>query len=211
MTQAQIQVWPYLTLYLPRPKRTKERPQLSAGTMSLYIREEFQPTSYGIAWGYVDTLVTDPNTYVQDPQRIAEIPDVSIKEKLDFIGEAFELKVTRVADILGVTRQAIYDWKKGKCLSDDNNRKLNELFKAAQRFKDAGLRLDYNTKHRNVGGDLDFIQALADQDPVQAVEKLVVVIERGKKQSAKLEKLLKDRPEPKGSILDELPPHYPGE
>ena len=138
--------------------------------------------------------------------------EASVKEKLEFIEETFELRLTRVANLLGVTRQAIYDWKHGKNITDGHRGKLDLLYRAVQRFAEAGLKLDYNTKHRNIGGDLEFIQALeAGQDPVQAVEKLIVVIERGKKQQATLEKLLKDRPEPRGSVLDELPPHYPGE
>ncbi|MCL6528284.1 MAG: helix-turn-helix domain-containing protein [Thermaceae bacterium] len=137
-------------------------------------------------------------------------PEDSVKEKLECIETTFDLRVVRVAELLGVSRQAVYDWKQGKSLSDENHRRLDALYRAARRFKEAGLKPDYTTKHRLIGGELEFIQALG-QDPLGAVEKLIVVTERGKKQREWLEEHLKARPAPQGSIADELPPHYPGE
>lgn len=173
--------------------------------MFLY-RGGFQPTTLGVSWDVLEGGAAD---------LIVESTNVSenlVKEQLEFIEGAFGLRVSRVAELFGVTRQAIYDWKQGKSLSDENQLKLNALHKAAQRFKEAGLKLDYATKHRTIGGELEFMQALeGGHDPVQVVAKLIVVLERGRKQRERLEKLLKDRPEPKGSIVDDLPPHYPGE
>lgn len=136
---------------------------------------------------------------------------VPVKHQVGFIETTFGLRVSWVAGLIGVTRQAIYDWKQGKTPSGENYRKLNALYTAAQHFKEAGLKLDYATKHRTIGGELEFIRALAGPNPVEAVQKLIVVLKRGHKQRESLDKLLKDRPDPGGSVADELPPHYPGE
>jgi transcriptional regulator with XRE-family HTH domain len=152
-------------------------------------------------------LVNDSQSQVLEE---AAPPEASVKEKLEYIETTFDLRVVRVAELLGVSRQAVYDWKGGKSLSDENHRRLDALYRAARRFKEAGLKPDYTTKHRLIGSEFEFIQALG-QDPLGAVEKLIVVTERGKKQREWLEKRLKTRPEPLGTIADELPPHYPGE
>lgn len=207
----QLQVSPHLALYPPRPQQPQKRLQFSAGAVVLYIKEHFQSTSYGNSWGYIDASVLGAESFVVNAKVGFGSLDTSVREKLEFIETTFNLRVSRAADLLGVTRQALYDWKKGMNISDDNRRKLDGLHRAAQRFNEAGLKPDYATKHRTIGGELEFIQALAGQNPVQAVEKLIVVLERGRKQQEQLEKLLKDRPEPKGSIVDDLPPHYPGE
>jgi transcriptional regulator with XRE-family HTH domain len=165
--------------------------------------ERVSSTGYGSPWVL---LVNGPLL-----QKLADAEsEDSVKERLEYIESAFNLRVVRLAELLGVSRQAIYDWKQGKSLSEENHRRLEAVYKAARRFKEAGLKPDYTTMHRLIGGELEFIQALG-QDPEEAVEKLIIVTERGRKQRARLEKLLKDLPEAKGSILDELPPHYPGE
>jgi len=160
--------------------------------------------------GYISEWVLLVNRPQSQGLEEAAPPEASVKEKLEYIETTFGLRVVRVAELLGVSRQAIYDWKEGKSLSDENHRRLNVLYRAARRFRGAGLKPDYTTKHRLIGGELEFIQVLG-QDPLDAVEKLIVVTERGKKQREWLEQRLKSRPEPLGSIADELPPHYPGE
>jgi transcriptional regulator with XRE-family HTH domain len=160
--------------------------------------------------GYSSTWVLLVNSPLPQAFEVTENTDASVKDKLEYIESAFDLRVVRVAELLGVSRQAVYDWKRGKSLSDENHRRLDALYKAAQCFKEAGLKLDYTTKHRLIGGELEFIEALG-RDPLKAVEKLIELIKRGKKQREWLEKRLKTRPEPQGSIADDLPPHYPGE
>lgn len=117
------------------------------------------------------------------------------REKLEYIEATFDLRVVRLAELLGVSRQAIYAWKAGKSLSDENHRKLEALYEAARRFREAGLKPDYTTKHRLIGGGLEFIQALG-QDPVSAVEKLIQVTERGKVARQWLERHLGGRRRP---------------
>lgn len=133
-----------------------------------------------------------------------------VSQKLEYIAAAFELRVVRIARLLGVSRQAIYDWKQGKSLSEENHHKIEALYRAAQRFREASLEPDYNTRHCLIGGEVEFVDALA-HNPLQAVERLIEVTSWGKKQGEWLAKLLGNRPEPSGSILDDLPPHYPGE
>jgi len=209
MTQTLVP--PYSAPYLPQPQRTEKKSQYSAGAVGLYIKEHFQPTSCGSVWIVIDVNTAFSEGYILGMESRFESPGESAREQLEFIETAFDLKISQLADLFGVTRQSIYDWKKGKSISDDNRRRLDGLYKAAQRFKGADLRPDYAIKHRTIGGDLEFIQALAGQNPVKAVEKLIEVLERGRKQRERLEKLLKDRPRPEGSIADDLPPHYPGE
>lgn len=192
--------------YKPPLQQDRRSQQRFAGGAIFLYRGGFQPTTLGVSWNVLRSGTAD---------LIAESTNISenfVKEHLEFIEDAFGLRVSRLAELFGVTRQAIYDWKQGKSLSKDNEQKLSAFHKAAQRFKEAGLKPDYATKHRTIGGELEFMQALeGGHDPVQAVEKLIVVLERGREQRERLEKLLKDRPEPKGSVADELPPHYPGE
>ena len=37
-----------------------------------------------------------------------------VSQKLEYIAGTFELRVVRIAELLGVSRQAIYDWKQGR-------------------------------------------------------------------------------------------------
>lgn len=159
--------------------------------------------------GYSDWvfLVSDPSSQVLEEDAS---PEASVREKLEHIESTFDLRVVQVAELLGVSRQAIHDWKRGKSISDENHRRLDALYRAARRFKDAGLKPDYTTKHRLIGGELEFVQALS-QNPLDAVEKLITLTERWKGQREWIEERLKTRTEPPGSIADELPPHYSGE
>lgn len=142
---------------------------------------------------------------------VEESPDdIAVREKLVVIKAAFELQTVRMAELLGVSRQTIYLWEEGQGLSKDNEDKLEALYLAAKRFKEAGLEANYQTKHRLIDSELEFIEGLG-QDPLAAVETLIEVIERGKQKRAWLEQRLADRPKAEGSILDEFPPHYPGE
>lgn len=174
--------------------------------LKYFLRPKGQVSSTG----YISEWVLLVNRPQSQGLEEAAPPEASVKEKLEYIETTFDLRVVRVAELLGVSRQAVYDWKGGKSLSDENHRRLDALYRAARRFKEAGLKPDYTTKHRLIGSEFEFIQALG-QDPLNAVEKLIVVTERGKKQHEWLEKRLKTRPEPLGTIADELPPHYPGE
>jgi len=201
---------------LPIPETRAARPPVQfvreearivplSGTALRYYFHKRQVGSTGYSdWVF---LVNGPLSQVLEE---AAPPEASVKEKLEYIETTFDLRVVRAAELLGVSRQAVYDWKGGKSLSDENHRRLDALYRAARRFEEAGLKPDYTTKHRLIGGELEFIQALG-QDPLDAVEKLIEVAERGKRQREWLEQRLKTRPEPQGSIADELPPHYPGE
>ncbi len=181
-------------------------PLTSGAALTHFLR----PKEWGGSTGYTGAWVLRVNSPLSQALEEAAPPEASVKEKLEYIETTFDLRVVRVAELLGVSRQAVYDWKGGKSLSEENHRRLDALYRAARRFKEAGLKSDYTTKHRLIGGELEFIQALG-QDPLDAVEKLIEVAERGKRQREWLEKRLKTRPEPQGSIADELPPRYPGE
>lgn len=145
--------------------------------------------------GYISQWVLLVNRPLSPRLGESDLTDATVKEKLEYIETVFDLRVVRLAELLGVSRQAIYDWKGGKSLSDENHRRLDALYGAARRFREAGLKPDYTTKHRLIGGGLEFIQALG-QDPLNAVEKLILVIERGKRGREWLEQRLKSRPKP---------------
>lgn len=181
-------------------------PLTSGAALTHFLR----PKEWGGSTGYTGAWVLRVNSPLSQALEEAAPPEASVQEKLEYIETTFDLRVVRVAALLGVSRQAVYDWKGGKSLSEENHRRLDALYRAARRFKEAGLKSDYTTKHRLIGGELEFVQALG-QDPLNAVERLVVVTERGKRQREWLEQRLKTRPEPQGSIADELPLRYPGE
>ncbi|AWR88000.1 hypothetical protein Mtai_v1c27750 (plasmid) [Meiothermus taiwanensis WR-220] len=187
-------------LPVPQPPVLEERVLPSPGTILMHLGKQISST------GYIRelALLTHRPLSLEESDP-AEIP---AREKLEYIETALGLRVVRLAELLGVSRQALYDWKEGRRMSEENHRRLDALYKAARRFREAGLRPDYTTLHRRIGGELEFLQALG-QDPLNAVEKLIAVTERGEKQRAWL-KRLENRPE-RGSIDDELPPHYPGE
>ncbi len=178
-------------------------------SLGMALRYFLRPPVQVSSTGYKEWVLLVDGPLSQGLEEAAP-SEASVKEKLEYIETTFDLRVVWVAELLGVSRQAVYDWKAGKSLSEENHRRLDALYRAARRFKEAGLKSDYTTKHRLIGGELEFIHALG-QDPLDAVEKLIEVAERGKRQREWLEKRLKTRPEPQGSIADELPPHYPGE
>jgi hypothetical protein len=136
---------------------------------------------------------------------------LSAREKLEHIAFVLNMSPIRISEILGISIYAIFVWMdEGESPGPEAERKLDQLYAAARSLEEAGVRLDYTNKHRLIGGELEFIEALG-RDPLKAVEKLIELIKRGKKQRKWLEQRLKARPEPEGSALDELPPHYPGE
>lgn len=136
---------------------------------------------------------------------------MSARQKLERISFVLNMSPIRISEILGISRQAIFIWMDGgESPGPEAEHKLDELYAAARRLEKAGVRLDYTTKHRLIGDGTEFLHALTE-DPLKAVGKLLEGLERGKKQRKWLEQRLKARPEPEGSVVDELPPHYPEE
>jgi hypothetical protein len=136
---------------------------------------------------------------------------MSARKKLEHIAYIFNMSPIQISEILGISIYAIFVWMDGgKSPGLEAERKLGELYAAARQLEEAGIRLDYTTKHRLIGDGVELLHALTE-DPLKAVDRLLEVLERGKKQRKWLEQRLKTRPEPDGTIADELPPHYPGE
>ncbi len=130
--------------------------------------------------------------------------NTALLEKIAYIKFAFNIRDVHLTEMLHVPKHVIQNWRSGEDMPSDTTRRVEMLYNAARRFREAGLRPDYNTMHRLIGGEREFIDELASTEPVGAVERLIVVKKRGENQTERLNRILKNLPDTKINICEEF-------
>ena len=96
-----------------------------------------------------------------------EIVGRSPVENLGHIRTVLGPTVTDLADILRVSRQAIYDWQAGKAVAEENALRLSELARAADVFAVEGLRGTSQALRRPIKGGKSFFELVGGGIPAE--------------------------------------------
>ncbi|MCI5099667.1 MAG: hypothetical protein MRY69_05070 [Phaeobacter italicus] len=129
----------------------------------------------------VKTIVRSKN-----PALRVEQPEYSAAENakgiLEYIANNSKLPTSEIARCLRVSRQAVYEWQKGKSISQENLTKLSYIRDAIVVLKEADVTPDRNALRRKIGGRsvLDVIAAGESGD--QAAARLLESIMRERNQ-----------------------------
>jgi len=117
-------------------------------------------------------------------------------ENLAQIREVLQVSVTEIANLFGVSRQAIYDWQAGKGISSEHAEKLEMLAKATTILAPAGVPVSQLLRRRLPGGKT-FLEIVKDGDSAElAALKLLDLAKRDLEQRQRLEARLSGRKRP---------------
>ena len=116
------------------------------------------------------------------------------------IREVLKPAVLELANLFGVSRQAVYAWQDGAQPAPQAATRLAALAKAADVFAEAGVAVDSRTLRRRVAGGPTVLDAvLSGADAAQVAQALVQTLRREASQHERLKHQLAGR---KGGAFD---------
>jgi len=129
-------------------------------------------------------------------------------EDIARVREVLKLTVTELATVVGVSRQAVYDWLSGKPVAADNADKLSSLGRAADAVA-AEVPNPVFALRRKLAGGKTFIEFVKDGgDAEHAALTLVSMLRRESEQRDRLQARLAARKDRKvGSAVMGVPMH----
>jgi len=129
-------------------------------------------------------------------------------EDIARVREVLKLTVTELATVVGVSRQAVYDWLSGKPVAADNADKLSSLGRAADAVAAEVLNPVFALRRKLAGGRT-FIEFVKDGgDAEHAALTLVSMLRRESEQRDRLQARLAARKDRKvGSAVKGVPMH----
>jgi transcriptional regulator with XRE-family HTH domain len=117
-------------------------------------------------------------------------------QNLAQIRKVFHPSITELANLFGVSRQAIYDWQAGKGVSNEHAEKVEMLAKAAARIAAAEVPVSQMLRRKLPGGKTLF-EIVKDGDSAEvAALKLIDMARRDIEQRRRLEARLSGRKRP---------------
>lgn len=115
-------------------------------------------------------------------------------QNLALIREALKPTVLELANLFGVSRQAVYGWQTGAHPNPETASRLAELARAANVFATAGLPVSTHTLRRKVAGGATLLEAIFTQgNAVQVAQSLVGTLQRENRQKERLSQQLASR------------------
>ena len=124
-------------------------------------------------------------------------------ELISYIRVFLQLTISDLARLLGVSRQAVYDWQSGKQIAVDNAARLADLARAADVFAAEGQTVSAQLLQRPiVSGKRLFDIAREGGSAEEAARKLIQMMRRELRQRQMLADHLKDRHKPE--ITDDV-------
>jgi hypothetical protein len=113
--------------------------------------------------------------------------------------------VTDLADILRVSRQAIYDWQAGKPVAEENASRLSELARAADIFAVEGLRGTSQALRRPIKNGKNFFELVGGGSTAEtAARTLVEIVRSESNQREALRRRLAGRKRPSREAFSEV-------
>ena len=119
---------------------------------------------------------------------------LNAEQNLAHIEAVLKPSVTELASALDVTRQAIYDWKKGNQINPDNSEKLRDLAAAADAFVGQDEQFIHHILRRKIGGHNFFGRVGNGESPINMAKKLLEIAQTELRQREMISAQLKDRP-----------------
>jgi transcriptional regulator with XRE-family HTH domain len=117
-------------------------------------------------------------------------------DDIDYIKALLKLTTTELAKYLGVSRQAIYDWRSGSHVKSHNISKLENLRDAAAVIADAGSGFSALQLNRRLPGGRTMLETIAlGGNGYEAAQSLVNMLRReGAERAARLTKVAGRKP-----------------
>jgi DNA-binding transcriptional regulator YiaG len=126
-------------------------------------------------------------------------------DDLNQIRKIFHPAVTDLANALGVSRQAIYDWQAGKPIAAENASRLSDLARAADIFALEGLTSTAQLLRRPISSGKNFYTIVRDGGSAEsAARSLIEIVRRETQQHQKLAARLAGRPLPSRDAYEDI-------
>lgn len=173
------------------------------GTMGLLTPEFMEQRSATSTWGvrYEHTKEAIAQAAEQVAYTVALQPTPA--EDLTRIREVLKPAVLELANLFGVSRQAVYDWQAGAQPSAEAVSKLAELARAADIFFVAGVAVNSQTLRRKVAGGGTLLDAVLNGgNAVQVAQSLVKTLLREAGQRQQLSQQLAGRKRGLANVAD---------
>jgi DNA-binding transcriptional regulator YiaG len=120
---------------------------LIAGTGGYYSQSNMELVS---TWTNVPAIAI---SITQTTNRKTLLQNISIPEAIRQIRNKLGLKMSEVADIFGVSRQAVYLWLEGGNLKPEYSQRIWDISRIADQLQSAGIERPEHFIHRPVSAD----------------------------------------------------------
>jgi hypothetical protein len=139
-------------------------------------------------------------------RRIAEaIVGATVVENISRIRAVLIPTVTDLAGLLGVSRQAIYDWQAGEPIAPENSARLEQLAKAADLLAIEGVRGTSQALRRPIRNGKTFFDLVKEGGPAESAARgLIQIIRTENNQREALRKRLAGRKRPSREAFGEI-------
>jgi transcriptional regulator with XRE-family HTH domain len=118
-------------------------------------------------------------------------------ENLTRIREILKPTITELANLFGVSRQAVYDWQAGKPTAPENAAKLDDLAKAADALAATGIDGSSQLLRRKIAGNKSLLDVVREGgSATSAAHVLAQAVVREAKQREQLASRLAGRAKP---------------
>lgn len=129
----------------------------------------------------------------------------TVIENISRIRAVLNPTVTDLAGILGVSRQAIYDWQAGKPIAAENAARLSELARATDLFAVEGLRGTSQAMRRPIKNGKSFFELVKEGSPADSAARGLIDIVRSEfRQREALRNRLAARKRPSREAFGEI-------
>jgi transcriptional regulator with XRE-family HTH domain len=124
-------------------------------------------------------------------------------EDLAHVRATLKPSVTDLANTLGVSRQAVYDWNNGKPVAPGNAARLADLARAADVLSMHGFTASASVLRRPIVSGKSLFDIVRDGGAAEdAAHKLLQIVQREQQQRERLAARLAGRPRPVSSSQD---------
>ena len=128
---------------------------------------------------------------------VAGVADRSPVEDLARIRAVLKPAVKDLAEMVGVSRQAIYDWQGGAAIASKHAGRLADLARAADLFAADGLTATSQTLRRPIAAGRSFLDVVrSGGSAADAARSLIEIVRRETEQRKLLEARFANRPQP---------------
>jgi len=124
-------------------------------------------------------LIVDQRVNSAQHEQVSEAAQI-----LEYVLKNSKLAVSELARTMGVSRQAVYNWRNGEGSADDKLVGLRALRTAVQILKENGLPASGSNLRRTIGGTSVLKELSSNGDVSAATERLVAALSREAEQLA---------------------------
>jgi len=163
---------------------------------------------HGIRYTPVKSHWPDGQLAVQEAVGHSGAEGSATRRDLAHVRAVFNIPMTELAHIFGVTRQAVHEWARGGALAPANAEKLSVLAQVADVFAAAAMPMSAQLLRRKIAPAPSLLDALKQgEDVVDLARKLLVTLQRESQQRERLAASLVGRKRMQQVDLEYAVPH----